>query len=103
MNILSFLEIKDRSEVLDWQASIIKTSTQDYVVFRNIERYLVFSVHCFRHVYFNHDLTGRSHARNYPLIIRQANSKVYMITLHSIKPILHDIWQWFEVSAMYNF
>ena len=90
MNILSFLEIKDRSEVLNWQATIIKTSTQDNVVFRNIERYLVFSMHCFSHVYFDHDLTRRSHARDYPLIVRQANSKVHMITCHSIKPTLHD-------------
>ena len=103
MNILSFLEIKDRSKVLNWQATIIKTSAQDYVVFRDIERYFVFSVHCFCHIYFNYDLTGRSHTRNYTLIVRQANSKVHMITRHSIEPTLHNQWHWLVVSSMYNF
>ena len=57
------------------------------------------SVLCFDHIDVNYDLTRASHARD-DTIAWQTNSKMHMITSHSIETSLHDFWKRLEVCTV---
>jgi len=99
---LVLLEVDHRSEVLSWDAAICQTLTQYDLVGGSEERDFVLSVHCFRHVQFNHYLAGGSHARDDSIFAGSSNGKMNVITSHSVETSFHDERHRLEIGAVDN-
>lgn len=81
---------------------VFDSLTENHFIGRTVERKAMLSIHCPHQIHLHDDLAVAAHTGN-NLSTRPPHSHVYMITGHSVQPVLHDQIQRLIVSPMNHF